>query len=125
MKVRSGFVSNSSSSSFIVRKAYLSEEEIDRITDHTDNDPWRILDMGSVLVGYTSLDNFDMRAFIEEFIGVPFAFCWINNPGWAWTSLFRELGGKRDLVEFLEDPDNVEGKPLREEWVEFKKELGL
>jgi hypothetical protein len=63
MKIRTGFVSNSSSSSFIVRKAFLSEEEIARIKNHAgmaDGWPWEILDMNSVLVGYTSMDNFDM-----------------------------------------------------------------
>ncbi len=123
MKVKMGFVSNSSSSSFIVRKAYLSEEEIGRIKDHTDDCPWRILDMGSVLVGYTSMDNFDMKVFVEESISIPYAFCWINNPGWAWTSLFKALGGKQDLIKFLEDPDNSADKPKRKDWLDSMAEL--
>jgi hypothetical protein len=36
MKIRSGFVSNSSSSSYIVQKKNLSEEQIDMIKNHID-----------------------------------------------------------------------------------------
>lgn len=36
MKIRSGFVSNSSSSSFIVQKKYLSQEQICKIENHID-----------------------------------------------------------------------------------------
>jgi hypothetical protein len=126
MKIRTGFVSNSSSSSFIVRKAFLSEEEIARIKNHAgmaDGWPWEILDMNSVLVGYTSMDNFDMRGYVEDSVKIPYAFCWIDNPGWAWTSLFKKLGGETDIIQFLDDSADTKDKSARRNWIE-ELELG-
>jgi len=78
MKTRNGFVSNSSSSSFVVRKDALTEEQIQGIYDHNkseqfkdvdyldDKDVWTILDQGETLLGYTWMDNFDMRFHLQE-----------------------------------------------------------
>ena len=63
MKIRQGFVSNSSSSSFVAAIAKLSAEDIEKILGYADSeentDGWTIHvneDVG-LLEGYTSMDN--------------------------------------------------------------------
>jgi hypothetical protein len=82
MKMRSGFVSNSSSSSFVVLKRYVSIDQLDKILNHNtsceqygmsccDSDKWQIIDHGEVLECCTSMNNFDLIEFITEKLGVP------------------------------------------------------
>jgi len=75
MKARNGFVSNSSSSSFVVHKEYISEYQMERIYAHVeevdrDYDVWSIEDLGHKVRFSTSMDNFDMESYLER-IGVP------------------------------------------------------
>jgi len=90
MKIRNGFVSNSSSSSFIISKGNLSEEQIKKIKNHIscakemnetgeysssfidcldDNDRWSVIEKDEVIEVYTIMDNFDMYDFLIN-IGV-------------------------------------------------------
>jgi hypothetical protein len=84
MKQRSGFVSNSSSSSFTIAKDKLTLEQYEKIVNHfelgaqmglytgDDWNRWRIRVtpvIGEIVEGYTDMDNFDMREFLEK-IGV-------------------------------------------------------
>jgi hypothetical protein len=83
MKVRTGFVSNSSSSSFMIDKYYLSQEQIDKIKNHIEvskgmdedfynkdeSDAWDITEEEKYIKGFTSMDNFDMYFFLEK-IGI-------------------------------------------------------
>lgn len=83
MKVRLGFVSNSSSSSFVLSKSRCTERQLNAIRDHITYaethfvgfntkafDWWDITESKEEIRGFTWMDNFDMEAFMEK-IGIP------------------------------------------------------
>lgn len=82
MKARVGFVSNSSSSSFVVSLSDITAEQAGKIRGHIevgramgmccaeDHNEWRVREENGVLHGDTSMDSFDMDTFMEK-IGVP------------------------------------------------------
>jgi replication-associated recombination protein RarA len=79
MKTRQGFVSNSSSSSFILPLKYLNQEQLNAIINHAEEGrkldleytdwEWDIEIEKDNLKGSTWMDNFDMRRFLT-LIGV-------------------------------------------------------
>lgn len=82
MKIRTGFVSNSSSSSFIVKKAQITALQLSYIYDHIEHarnvlqwsgidaaDEWVVYEEGENVHITTSMDNFDMHDFLLS-IGV-------------------------------------------------------
>ena len=90
MKQRSGFVSNSSSSSFFIPSKAVSEKQIEKIKNHTSNsyfdadtedskyartkeqklhDAWSIEECYDGVRGSTNMNNFDMDEFLTS-IGV-------------------------------------------------------
>ena len=72
MKSRNGFVSNSSSSSFMILKKYLSPDQIRRVYEHDGgSDRWNISEDEDFLMGETSMDNFDMEEFLIKRLEVP------------------------------------------------------
>lgn len=79
VKVRNGFVSNSSSASFVIAKKHLSPCQICAIKNYIDVGKelnmlypggWFIEDTDTHIRGSTDMDNFDMFHLLRE-IGVP------------------------------------------------------
>ena len=77
MRIRVGLVSNSSSASFIIEKAALTELQLEIIRDHVafsrehfqgliayHEDEWEITEDDAQIRGWTSMDNFDMESFL-------------------------------------------------------------
>jgi hypothetical protein len=81
MKIRTGHVSNSSSSSFVIAKSALTPGQLKALRIHSHYakthfleehffpEPWSIAETDHVIRGSTSMDNFDMRKFLT-LIGV-------------------------------------------------------
>jgi len=81
MKIRHGFVSNSSSSSFVIKKELLTKLQLYAIRNHMkvaeemiegffvrDQDAWTITETDKIIRGYTSMDNFDMYELFDELL---------------------------------------------------------
>lgn len=104
MKKRKGFVSNSSSSSFIIELHYLSQYQIDAIQNHIeiakkiDSDllrdgketkyeyyeDWFINVDDFALWAKTSMDNFDLETFIIDELGIPYdAIKYFGDGNWT------------------------------------------
>lgn len=76
MRIRRAFVTNSSSSSFVIAKRYLTPEQVQMILDHAeigeqfkrpcrDEDEWQTEVTEHTIKGSTWMDNFDMYEFME------------------------------------------------------------
>lgn len=77
MKIRSEFVTNSSSSSFTIAKSNLTVEQIEKIKSHIKVaselnmryvDPfesWDISETDDKITGFTLMDNFNMYLFLK------------------------------------------------------------
>jgi hypothetical protein len=75
MKLRTGFVSNSSSSSFVIKLKDLTEEQIAKIKKHAEiaddkENVWNIVETKTFIKGSTYMDNFDMCEYLHETVGI-------------------------------------------------------
>lgn len=73
MKVRIGFVANSSSASFILDRNYLTDEQIGKIIAYNDEskEGWNIKKSCKFIKGFTIMDNGLLYEFIKEEINPP------------------------------------------------------
>lgn len=86
MKLRIGFVTNSSSSSFTIARSDLTDEQIEKIKNYFEaakevgmndfDDLWDIYETNFNINGFTCMDNGDMWKFLR-LIGVD-----RNNVEW-------------------------------------------
>jgi hypothetical protein len=98
MKIRDGFVSNSSGSSFCIEKRHLTGQQIDDIHHYMEvglrlnRDPekkidlylglgctWDIDETDEHIKGYTWMDNFDMHKFLAAIGVARSAIDWDSN----------------------------------------------
>ena len=70
MKIRTGFVSNSSSNSFVILKEKLSKEQISKLLTYQDSkenlDGWSINEISDTISGFTIMDNGEINPFINS-----------------------------------------------------------
>jgi hypothetical protein len=88
MKIRNGFISNSSSSSFVIFKDALSKIKMDMVLncdsyikdminndktgklselfEYYDTDPWNIVERDDYIFGETSMDNFSIGDYFKH-----------------------------------------------------------
>lgn len=124
MKKRLGFVSNSSSSSFLIPIMALEPYQIEMIKDHitatehynrwhetdvycADSERWDIGLNEKCIYGYTFMDNFDMHFFLTSIAKIDEKYIYweeVNNTGLDIDELNRQIvvGERKDKLDNIQ-----------------------
>ena len=79
MKYRNGYVSNSSSASFILLNKYITEEQYEQFKEKAEEVGWNISQDEDVVKGWTVMDNGEFSDIIES-LGLDYEkFYWDHN----------------------------------------------
>lgn len=120
MKMRLSFVTNSSSSAFLIAKKYLSDKQMQAIRMHSElgqklgldwaQDRWNIDENEDFITGDTYMNNFCMSE-LFKIIGIPTTVVFWNEFGF-------DLNDLEDYV--LEQSNEEEEEP---DWQEALREI--
>jgi hypothetical protein len=119
MKIRNGFVSNSSSSSFVIHDVDVTFEQrlLIEYACQLMITGWTYERTYGSIIGYTDMDNFDMGEYMEK-IGVP-----SDKIRWAEFRCTSYLDGDMDTEEVWENWESIENRVERKA-TEILKTLG-
>lgn len=121
MKCRLGFVTNSSSSAFLIAKKHLSEKQMEAIRMHSElgkklhlqwaSDSWNISENEDFITGDTYMDNFNISE-LFDIIGIPACVIFWNEFGF-------DLDNLND--DSIEEDNNTEHNKV--DWEKLLEEL--
>jgi len=109
MKIRTGFVSNSSSASFVIDKCNLTDKQIKCIRSAPayaerlemgfigSYGNWQVKENDRFIWGDTTMDNFDFAEFFTK-IGIPWTYIgWSDSNGNDRSKMWSERASKGEF----------------------------
>jgi len=83
MKIRNGFVSNSSSSSFILSKQSLDNDIIKKVKNKLKKEFFNISETKDFLFGYALMDNLGLKEYFQKLKIKEFEYHIADHVGWV------------------------------------------